>query len=276
MKQTTYSLLSEVTWVKGLLISIAMAFMGILIVLPLLIIFVEAFSQGINLYLKTFSDENALAAIKLTLIVTGIAVPLNMVFGIAASWAITKYQFGGKQLLISLINLPITVSPVVSGLIYVLLFNMNSTLGEWLYAHNLKIIYAVPGLVLATIFVTLPFVAQGLIPLMQKQGVHEEEAAILLGANGWQTFRRITLPNIKWALLYSVLLCNARAMGEFGAVSVISGHILGQTTTVPLYVEILYNEFNFTAAFAMASILTFLAFLTLILHTILERKYFFR
>jgi len=263
---------SEPKWVRSVLIFIALSFLVILIVFPLLIIFYQAFSKGLQGYMQTFNDENAIAAIKLTLIVSAIVVPLNTVFGLAASWAITKFKFIGKEFLITLIDLPFSISPVISGLIYVLLFGANSVLGEWMIAHDIKIIFAVPGLVLATTFVTFPFVARGLVPLMQEQGSEAEEAAILLGANGWQTFVRVTLPNIKWGLLYGVLLCNARAMGEFGAVSVVSGHIRGKTDTIPLYVEVLNNEFNFVAAFSMATILTLLAVLTLLFQTILEDK----
>jgi sulfate/thiosulfate transport system permease protein len=249
---------------------IAIAFISIFIGLPVMLVFVEAFSKGLRVYVDALRDENARAAIKLTLLVAAIAVPCNTVFGLAASWAISKFQFAGKQLLITLIEIPFSVSPVISGLIYVLLFGANSLLAGWLEQHNLQIIFAVPGLVIATIFVTFPFVARELIPLMEEQGTEQEEAAIMLGASGWQTFWHVTLPNIKWGLLYGVLLCNARAMGEFGAVSVISGHISGQTNTIPLHVEALYNEYNFPAAFAVASVLTLLALFTLLMKSIIE------
>ncbi|MCK9992728.1 MAG: sulfate/thiosulfate transport system permease protein [Alphaproteobacteria bacterium] len=260
-------------WFRLVLITTSVLFIGMLIGLPVAAVFTEALRKGFDAYADSLQGEYAVAAIELTLIVAAIAVPFNLVFGIAASWAITKFEFAGKQLLITLIDLPFSVSPVISGLIYVLLFGANSALGEWLMAHDVQIVFAVPGLVIATIFVTFPFVARELIPLMQEQGTEEEEAAILLGATGWQLFFRVTLPNIKWALLYGVLLCNARAMGEFGAVSVVSGHIKGETNTIPLHVEILYNEYNFVAAFAVASILTLLALLTLLLKTLLESKF---
>jgi sulfate/thiosulfate transport system permease protein len=259
-------------WVKYALTATAVMFLFSLIGLPVAAVFTEAMRKGLAVYLDSLQSEYALAAIKLTLLVAAWAVPLNLVFGVVASWAITKFEFAGKQLLITLIDLPFSVSPVISGLIYVLLFGANSFLGDWLYDHDVQIIFALPGLVIATIFVTFPFVARELIPLMQEQGTEEEEAAILLGANGWQLFFRVTLPNIKWALLYGVLLCNARAMGEFGAVSVVSGHIKGQTNTIPLHVEILYNEYNFVAAFAVASVLTLLALITLLLKTLLETR----
>lgn len=264
---------TEPQWVRVLLIATAMAFVGILVVLPLCVVFVEAFKQGLPAYLKALGDPNALSAIRLTVLVAAIAVPCNLVFGVIASWAITKFDFVGKHLLITFIDLPFSVSPVISGLIYVLLFGANSWLGEWLSDNDIQIIFAVPGLVIATIFVTFPFVARELIPLMQEQGTQEEEAAIMLGAGGLRTFFAITLPNIKWGLLYGVLLCNARAMGEFGAVAVVSGHIKGYTNTVPLHVEILYNEYNFMAAFAVASILSLLALFTLLLKTAIENKF---
>ncbi len=263
----------EPIWVQGLLLLTGLGFVGILIVLPLVAVFTEALRQGSEAYVDALKHEQAVAAIKLTLLVAAIAVPCNVVFGIAASWAITKFDFLGKRLLITFIDLPFSVSPVISGLIYVLLFGANSALGPWLAAHDIQIIFAVPGLVIATVFVTFPFVARELIPLMEEQGTEEEEAAIMLGASGWRTFFSVTLPNIKWGLLYGVLLSNARAMGEFGAVSVVSGHIKGQTTTIPLYVEILYNEYNFVAAFAVASILTILAVVTLLLKTAIEFKF---
>lgn len=259
-------------WVKYTLTATAVMFLFLLIGLPVAAVFTEAMRKGLAVYLDSLQSEYALSAIKLTLLVAAWAVPLNLVFGVVASWAITKFEFAGKQLLITLIDLPFSVSPVISGLIYVLLFGANSFLGDWLYDHDVQIIFALPGLVIATIFVTFPFVARELIPLMQEQGTEEEEAAILLGANGWQLFFRVTLPNIKWALLYGVLLCNARAMGEFGAVSVVSGHIKGETNTIPLHVEILYNEYNFVAAFAVASVLTLLALITLLLKTLLETR----
>ncbi len=261
-------------FVRRLLISGALLFLGLFLVVPLAAVFAEAFAKGFGFYLHTFDDVDTVAAIKLTFIVAGIAVPLNCIFGVAAAWAITKFDFRGKIVLISLIDLPFSVSPVVSGLIYVLLFGAQGLLGPWLSDHNIKIIFAVPGIVLATMFVTFPFVARELIPLMQAQGRMEEEAARVLGAGGWQTFWRVTLPNIKWGLLYGVILCNARAMGEFGAVSVVSEHIRGPggTNTIPLHVEILYNEFNSTGAFAVASLLTFLALVTLALKAWGEHK----
>jgi sulfate transport system permease protein len=263
---------AEPPFVRWLLIGTALLFLGLFLVVPLASVFAEAFAKGLGFYLHSFDDPNTLAAIKLTLIAAGIAVPLNCVFGVAAAWAIAKFDFRGKTVLISLIDLPFSVSPVVSGMIYVLLFGAQGLVGPWFIAHNIQIIFAVPGIVLATIFVTFPFVARELIPLMQAQGRNEEEAARVLGASGWQMFWRVTLPNIKWGLIYGVILCNARAMGEFGAVSVVSGHIRGQTNTIPLQVEILYNEYNFTGAFAVASLLTFLALITLALKTWAERK----
>lgn len=263
---------TEVAWVRYLLIAVGLIFLLLFLVLPLLTVFVEALRQGVKVYFASFNDPAALAAIRLTFMAAMIAVPLNLVFGIAAAYAVTKFEFRGKSLLITLIDLPFSVSPVVAGLVYVLLFGANGWLGPWLQGHEIKVIYAVPGIVLATIFVTFPFIARELIPLMQEQGTEEEEAAVLLGASGLKMFLRVTLPNIKWGLLYGVILCNARAMGEFGAVSVVSGHIRGLTNTIPLQVEILYNEYNFTAAFAMASILSFLAVVTLILKSLLEWK----
>lgn len=266
---------AEPPFVRWLLISGALLFLGLFLVVPLAAVFAEAFAKGVGFYLHTFNDADTVAAIKRTFIVAGIAVPLNCVFGVAAAWAIAKFDFRGKTVLITLIDLPFSVSPVVSGMIFVLLFGAQGLLGPWLSAHNLQIIFAMPGIVLATIFVTFPFVARELIPLMQAQGRTEEEAAHVLGASGWQTFWRVTLPNIKWGLLYGVILCNARAMGEFGAVSVVSGHISGPggTNTIPLHVEILYNEYNFVGAFAVASLLTFLALVTLALKTWVERKH---
>ncbi|MBX9884224.1 MAG: sulfate ABC transporter permease subunit CysW [Novosphingobium sp.] len=258
---------------RALLIGVALAFLGFFLLLPLLAVFSEALQQGAGPFLDALHSPDALAAIRLTLIIAAIAVPLNMVFGIAASWAITKFQFPGKALLITLIDLPFSVSPVVSGLIFVLLFGANGLLGAWLAEHDLKIIFAVPGIVLATVFITFPFVARELIPLMLEQGKDDEEAAISLGATGWQTFWHVTLPNTRWGLLYGVLLCNARAMGEFGAVSVVSGHIRGETNTMPLHVEILYNEYDFVGAFAVASLLAALALVTLVAKTVLEWRF---
>jgi sulfate transport system permease protein len=240
-----------------------LAFLGLLLVVPLAAVFAEALRKGLGVALATFTESDARHAIWLTLLVAGISVPLNIVFGVAAAWAITKHEFRGKSLLVTLIDLPFSVSPVISGLIYVLVFGAHGWLGGWLDSVGIQVIFAVPGIVLATIFVTFPFVARELIPAMQADGREEEQAAYLLGASGWQVLRRVTLPNVRWALLYAVLLCNARAMGEFGAVSVVSGHIRGLTNTIPLHVEILYNEYNFVAAFAMASLLALLALLTL-------------
>jgi sulfate transport system permease protein len=264
---------TERPWIKWTLIGIAVVFMLAVLVLPLVLVFVEAFRNGAAEYFSSFADPQSQAAIRLTLLVAVIAVPLNLVFGIAAAWSIAKFEFPGKTFLITLIDLPFSVSPVVSGMVYVLLFGAQSVLSPFLKANNIEIIFAVPGIVLATIFVTFPFIARELIPLMQDQGNGDEEAAISLGANGWQVFWRVTLPNIKWGLLYGVLLCNARAMGEFGAVSVVSGHIRGKTTTMPLDIEILYNEYNFSAAFAVASLLAMLALVTLLVKTILEFRY---
>jgi len=264
---------SESLWVQALLMTVGLGFMAILVLLPLASVFAEAFRQGWDAYRNALLDPQALSAIRLTLLVAVIAVPLNVMFGLAASWAIAKFDFAGKQLLTTFIDLPFSVSPVISGLIYVLLFGANGLLGEWLADHDIQIIFAVPGLVIATIFVTFPFVARELIPLMEEQGTEEEEAAIMLGADGWRTFLSVTLPNIKWGLFYGVLLCNARAMGEFGAVSVVSGHIRGATNTIPLHVEILYNEYNFVAAFAVASVLTMLALVTLLLKCVIEFKF---
>ena len=263
---------TESRLVKYSLIFIAVAFLLIMLVVPLITIFVEAFRKGYEAYFQSFTNEYVLQAIKLTFITAAIAVPLNLVFGVAASWAIAKYSFFGKSFLITLIDLPFAVSPVISGLVYVLLFGAQGWFGSWLIANDVQIIFAVPGIVLATIFVTFPFVARELIPLMQEQGNDEEQAALLLGASGFQTFWKVTLPNIKWGLLYGVILCNARAMGEFGAVSVVSGHIQGVTNTMPLQVEILYNEYNFVAAFAVSTLLAILALLTLVLKYILEWK----
>lgn len=267
------SAVTESRLAQGLLMAAAMVFLGVFLVLPLVIVFQQAFAKGVAAYLGSLGDSDTRAAIRLTLLVAAISVPLNVVFGIAAAWAIAKFEFKGKAFLITLIDLPFSVSPVISGLVYVLLFGAQSVLGPWLKAHGIEILFAVPGIVLATVFVTFPFVARELIPLMQEQGTGDEEAALSLGANGWQTFRRVTLPNIKWGLLYGVLLCNARSMGEFGAVSVVSGHIRGQTNTMPLHVEILYNEYNAVGAFAVASLLAGLALVTLVLKTILEIRY---
>lgn len=250
----------------------ALGFITLFLLLPLAIVFTEAFRQGIRVWWLSISDPDALSAIKLTLLVAVITVPLNLFFGLAAAWALGKFQFKGRSFLITLIDLPFSISPVIAGLIFVLLCGANGWFGPWLDAHNMQIIFAVPGIVLATLFITFPFVARELIPLMTEQGTDAEQAALSLGANGWQTFRRITLPNIKWGLLYGVILCNARAMGEFGAVSVVSGHIRGETNTLPLHAEILYNEYNFSAAFAVASLLTFLALVTIIVRTIVEGK----
>jgi sulfate ABC transporter, permease protein CysW len=258
---------------KLLLIAAAGAYLTFFLFLPLITVFIEAFRGGLSEYWLALSEPDALAAIRLTLTVAAIAVPLNLVFGVAAAWAIAKFEFRGKAFLITLIDLPFSISPVISGLVYVLLFGSQSLLGPWLKSHGIEILFAVPGIVLATVFVTFPFVARELIPLMQDQGTGDEEAALSLGASGWQTFRYVTLPNIKWGLLYGVLLCNARAMGEFGAVSVVSGHIRGLTNTMPLHVEILYNEYNMLAAFAVASLLAALALVTLALKTVLEMRF---
>lgn len=254
---------TEPEWVKWTLITIAVSFLGLVLVVPLAAVFVEAFRKGAGVYFDSIREPAALAAIRLTLLATAIAVPLNAVFGLAAAWTIARFQFAGRNLLLTLIDLPFAVSPVISGLIYVLLFGAQGWFGPWLISHNLRVIFAVPGIVLATIFVTFPFVARELIPLMQEQGSEEEQAAVILGASGWQTFWRVTLPKIKWGLLYGLILCNARAIGEFGAVSVVSGHIRGRTNTMPLHIEILYNEYNFAAAFAVASLLTFFALVTI-------------
>jgi sulfate transport system permease protein len=264
--------LREPLWVKAIVLTLGAAFLGLFLLMPLIAVFAEALSDGWNAYFASFDDPAAISAIKLTLIATGISVPLNLVFGLAAAWGIAKFEFRGKSLLITLIDLPFAVSPVISGLIFVMLFGLQGWLGPWLYEHDIQIIFAVPGIVLATVFVTFPFVARELIPLMQEQGADEENAALLLGASGWQTFWRVTLPNVKWALLYGVILSTARAMGEFGAVSVVSGHIRGKTNTIPLHVEILYNEYNYVAAFAVASLLALLALATLALKTVLEWK----
>jgi sulfate/thiosulfate transport system permease protein len=261
---------AEPRLVRWLLLGVALSFLALFLVLPLVVVLYQAFSKGVAAYVASLIDPDARSAIELTLLAAAIAVPLNLVFGVAAAWGIAKFRFRGRSLLISLIDLPFAVSPVISGLIYVLLFGAQGWLGPWLEARDVKIIFAVPGIVLATVFVTFPFVARELIPLMEEQGTEDEEAAITLGASGWQTFWRVTLPNIKWGLLYGVLLCNARAMGEFGAVSVVSGHIRGLTNTMPLHIEILYNEYNYVAAFAVASLLALLALVTLAAKSWLE------
>ncbi|UMY19631.1 sulfate ABC transporter permease subunit CysW [Methylobacterium organophilum] len=267
------SAVTEGAGIRWLLIGIAVVFLALFLVLPLVTVFAQALSKGLETYLATFREPDALSAIRLTLIVAAIAVPFNLVFGVAAAWAIAKFEFPGKSLLITLIDLPFSVSPVVSGLIYVLLFGAQGLFGTFFASHGIQILFALPGIVLATIFVTFPFVARELIPLMQEQGTTEEEAALTLGASGLHAFLTVTLPNIRWGLLYSVLLCNARAMGEFGAVSVVSGHIRGLTNTIPLHVEILYNEYNFVAAFAVASLLAGLALVTLVIKSVLEWRY---
>ncbi|MDC6167928.1 sulfate ABC transporter permease subunit CysW [Paucibacter sp. XJ19-41] len=262
----------EAPWVRRTLLTLGLGFFLLFLVLPLLTVFIEALRKGWAVYLAALLEPDAVSAIQLTLLAAAISLPLNLVFGVSAAWAIAKHDFRGKQLLITLIDLPFSVSPVVAGLVFVLLFGAQGWFGPWLQGHDLKIIFAVPGIVLATVFVTFPFIARELIPLMQAQGRDEEEAATVLGASGWQTFWRVTLPNIKWGLLYGVILCNARAMGEFGAVSVVSGHIRGYTNTLPLHVEILYNEYQFAAAFAVASLLALLALLTLVIKQIVEWK----
>ena len=260
----------EPVWVKWLIIGVALGFFGVALLLPLVTVFVEALRKGLETYRAALTDPDTLSAVRLTLFTAMIAVSLNLVFGVAAAWAIAKFDFRGKYFLTTLIDLPFSVSPVISGLIYVLVFGAQGWLGPWLAAHDIRIIFAVPGIVLATIFVTFPFVARELIPLMQAQGSEEEEAAMVLGANGWQIFWHVTLPNIKWGLIYGIVLCNARAMGEFGAVSVVSGHIRGETNTMPLHVEILYNEYQFAAAFAVASLLALLALVTLVVKSWVE------
>jgi len=260
----------EPLWVRILLIGIAFAFLTMFLFVPLVAVFYEGLKKGWDVYIDNIIEPDAWSAIKLTLLTAAIAVPLNLVFGVAAAWSIAKFEFRGKNILLTLIDLPFSVSPVISGLIYVLLFGLQGYFGPWLREHDIKILFAVPGIVLATVFVTFPFVARELIPLMQSQGSEEEEAALVLGASGWKTFWHVTLPNIKWGLLYGVILCNARAMGEFGAVSVVSGHIRGETNTIPLQVEILYNEFNIVGAFAVASLLAFLALVTLAIKSFIE------
>jgi sulfate transport system permease protein len=264
---------TESSLARWLIIATGLGFLGLFLIMPLLAVFTQALVKGFAAYTDAIFEPDALAAIKLTLLIAGISVPLNIIFGLAASWAITKFSFPGKGLFVTLIDLPFSVSPVVSGLIYVLIFGAQGWLGPWLAEHGIRIIFAVPGMVLATVFVTFPFVARELIPLMTEQGREDEEAALSLGASGWQAFWYITLPNVRWGLPYGVLLCNARAMGEFGAVSVVSGHLRGETNTMPLHVEILYNEYNFVAAFAVASLLALLALVTLALKSVLEWRY---
>jgi sulfate transport system permease protein len=264
---------TEAAWVRYTLTGIALLFMFLFLVLPLAAVFTEALRKGWEAYWEALKEPDAWSAIRLTLITAAVAVPLNLIFGVAAAWAIAKYEFRGKSFLTTLIDLPFSVSPVVAGLIYVLVFGAQGWLGPWLMEHDIKIVFAVPGIILATMFVTLPFIARELIPLMQAQGNEEEQAAIVLGATGWQTFWRVTLPNIKWGLIYGVILCNARAMGEFGAVSVVSGHIRGQTNTMPLHVEVLYNEYQSAAAFAVASLLALLALVTLAIKSVVEWRH---
>ena len=263
---------TEPAWVRTGLLGVTIVFLLLFLFLPLAGVFVEAFRKGLATYASSFGDPAVRHAIMLTLTVAAISVPLNAVFGLAAAWAIAKFEFRGKTFLTSLIDLPLAVSPVISGMVFVLLFGLHGWIGPWLQRNGIEIIFALPGIVLATLFVTLPYVARELIPLMQEQGTQDEEAALTLGASGWQTFRLVTLPNVKWALLYGVILCNARAMGEFGAVSVVSGHIRGRTNTMPLQIEVLYNEYNFTAAFAVASVLALLALITLAAKTVIERR----
>jgi len=267
-----YGPLTEPRWVRWLLTAAALGFLGLFLFVPLVLVFVKAFEGGWDAYLAALRDPIALAAVRLTLLVAALTVPVNLVFGLAAAWAIAKFSFRGKNLLVTLIDLPFSVSPVVAGMIFVLLFGAQGWLGPWLSEHDVKVIFAVPGIVLATMFVTAPLVARELIPLLQSQGDDEEEAALTLGASGWQTFFRVSLPKVRWGLLYGVVLCNARAMGEFGAVSVVSGHIRGLTNTLPLHVEILYNEYQFAASFAVASLLTLLALVTLALKSLIEWK----
>lgn len=262
----------EPVWVRYTLLSIALIFFLSCLILPLILVFVEAFKQGISVYIQALVDPDTLSAVKLTLLTAAIAVPLNVVFGVAAAWSVAKFNFRGKSILTTLIDLPFSVSPVIAGLMLALIFGTQGWIGNWLLDHDIKILYAVPAIVLATVFITVPFVARELIPLMEAQGTEEEEAAMVLGASGWQTFWKVTLPNIKWGLIYGVILCNARAMGEFGAVSVVSGHIRGETNTLPLHVEILYNEYTFSAAFAVSSLLALLAIVTLILKTWVEYR----
>jgi sulfate transport system permease protein len=262
----------EAPWVRRLIVALGLGFMTLFLFVPLATVFYEALKKGWDVYLAAVTEPDARSAIKLTLIAAGISVPLNLAFGLAAAWAIAKFEFRGKNVLLTLIDLPFSVSPVIAGLIYVLVFGLQGWFGAWLIEHDMKVIFAVPGIVLATVFVTFPFIARELIPLMQAQGIEQEEAARVLGAGGWQIFWRVTLPNVKWALLYGVILCNARAMGEFGAVSVVSGHIRGQTNTMPLHIEIVYNEYQFAAAFAVASLLALLALATLLLKYVVEQR----
>lgn len=264
--------LTEPRWIRWVLIAISLLFLAFFLLLPLAVVFTTAFEKGIGYYFQTIQDPGAISAIRLTLITAFFSVFLNTIFGVAAAWAITRFRFRGKNLLITLVDIPFTVSPVISGLVFVLLFGLQGLMGHWLKDHNIQIIFAPLGIILATIFVTFPFVSRELIPLMEEQGADEEEAAMVLGASGWQILRKVTLPNIQWGLLYGVILCNARAMGEFGAVSVVSGHIRGLTNTLPLHVEILYNEYDFTAAFAAASLLAFLALVTLVAKTVVEAR----
>ena len=264
---------TEPVWVRRTLISIALGFIFLFLILPLAAVFTEALRKGLGAYLEALKEPDAWTAIRLTLVTAAIVVPLNLVFGVAAAWSIAKFEFRGKAFLTTLVDLPFSVSPVVAGLVYVLLFGAHGWIGPWLQAHDIRIVFAVPGIVLATVFVTFPFIARELIPLMQAQGTEEEQAAMVLGASGWQTFWHVTLPNIKWGLVYGVILCNARAMGEFGAVSVVSGHIRGQTNTMPLHVEILYNEYQSVAAFAVASLLALLALLTLVIKSVVEWQF---
>jgi sulfate/thiosulfate transport system permease protein len=270
--RTALAATAEPAWVRRVLIGVALAFLTFFLFVPLASVFYEAFKKGVDVYLAAITEPDAVSAIWLTLIAAAISVPLNLVFGVAAAWSIAKFDFRGKNVLLSLIDLPFSVSPVIAGLIYVLIFGLQGWFGVWLRDHDLKVIFAVPGIVLATVFVTFPFIARELIPLMQAQGQEQEEAARVLGASGWQMFWRVTLPNVKWALLYGVILCNARAMGEFGAVSVVSGHIRGSTNTMPLHIEILYNEYQFAAAFAVASLLALLALVTLVLKYAVEQR----
>ncbi len=263
---------SEPAWVRRTLIGAALAFLTLFLFVPLAVVFAQAFAKGLDVYWAALAESDALSALRLTLIAAGVSVPLNLVFGVAAAWAIAKFDFRGKSVLLTLIDLPFSVSPVIAGLIYMLIFGLQGWCGEWLRDHDVRIVFAVPGIVLATVFVTFPFIARELIPLMQAQGQEQEEAARVLGASGWQILWRVTLPNVRWALLYGVILCNARAMGEFGAVSVVSGHIRGRTDTLPLHIEILYNDYQFSAAFAVASLLAALALVTLVLKLIVERR----
>jgi len=263
---------TEPAWLRRALIAAALAFMALFLFLPLAVVFVEALKKGWDTYLAALLDDDALAALRLTLLAAAISVPLNLAFGLAAAWALAKFEFRGKSFVLSLIDLPFAVSPVIAGLVFVLVFGLQGWLGVWLQDHDVRVIFALPGIVLATVFVTVPFVARELIPLMQAQGTDQEEAAHVLGANGWQMFRRVTLPNVRWALLYGVILCNARAMGEFGAVSVVSGHVRGETNTLPLHIEVAYNDYQFAAAFAVASLLAGLALVTLVLKFAVERR----